>query len=163
MTRQPIRVLFVCLGNICRSPTAEAVMRRRVEEAGWQEHISVDSCGTGPWHVGAAPDQRASEEATRRGYDMSALRGRQFSDADFDRFDFILAMDSSNLADLNAMYADRGSTGARPQLFLDYADRYQGDVPDPYYGGRDGFKEVFDRVEAGTRGLLADIERRLLT
>lgn len=162
MTRQPIRVLFVCLGNICRSPTAEAVLRRLVADAGLQGRVEVDSCGTGPWHVGAAPDSRAQGEARQRGYDMSPLRGRQFSDRDFDRFDYILAMDSNNLADLDAMYAQHGGRGTPPTLFLDFSAAYQGDdVPDPYYGDRDGFRRVFDRVEDGMRGLLADIDRRL--
>jgi low molecular weight protein-tyrosine phosphatase len=151
-----VSVLFVCLGNICRSPTAHAVFQHRVDQAGLGEQIKVDSCGTSHWHVGEPPDARSSEEAARRGYNMKALRGRQLQPSDFSEFNYILAMDLSNLANMQDLcppeYA--GHLG----LFLDFAaDVPQDEVPDPYYGGDAGFAGVLDMIEAASDSLLAEI------
>ena len=153
---QRISVLFVCLGNICRSPTADAVLGRKVEALGLQSRLLVDSAGTGDWHVGQPPDPRAQQHAARRGYDLSALRARQVAVEDFHRFDFILAMDRNNLAELERM-RPRGHAGE-----LDLFRRYGGDsrgleVPDPYYGGEQGFEEVLDLIEEAADGLLAHL------
>ena len=155
-----VSVLFVCLGNICRSPTADVVFRQYVREAGLEEKIRIDSAGTGDWHIGRAPDPRTQEAAARRGYDMSSLRARQVTPADFYAFDVVLAMDNANLADLEAMRpSDASGILAR---FLDYAtDSAEREVPDPYYGGNDGFDQVLDLVEDGARGLLASLQERL--
>lgn len=152
------RILFVCLGNICRSPTAEAVMRKKVETADGSGRILVDSAGTQAWHVGKAPDPRATAAAARRGYTMAGLAGRQVAVDDFARFDRVLAMDSSNLADLRDLHAQAGR-GPEPQLFLDYSPAYEGDVPDPYYGGADGFTHVLNCIEDAADGLLAELKR----
>lgn len=154
-----IRVLFVCLGNICRSPTAEGVFRKLVVEEGWAERIEIDSAGTHAYHVGAAPDARAQAAARRRGVDLSALRGRQALAQDFERFDYVLAMDRENLENLLAICP----TGLehKLQLFMEFASgREEDEVPDPYYGGPGGFDRVLDMVEAAARGLLEDIRRR---
>ncbi len=155
---RPVGVLFVCLGNICRSPTAHGVFERLVSERGMAHAIRVDSCGTGDWHVGHAPDRRAAAEARRRGYELDHLRARQVERADFDRFDYILAMDRSNLADLEAM-RPAGFDG-HLGLFLAFAPRAGiAEVPDPYYGAEDGFARVLDLVEAASEGLLETICR----
>jgi protein-tyrosine phosphatase len=145
------RILFVCLGNICRSPTAEGVMRRLVREAGLEDEIEIDSAGTGGWHVGAAPDKRASEAARRRGTDLAGA-ARRFDPADFDRFDLILAMDAENRRDLLALAPD-DKARAKVRMFRP-GDL---DVPDPYYSGDDGFEEVLDLVEEAARELLQEI------
>ncbi len=153
-----VGVLFVCLGNICRSPTAHGVFQSQVAEQGLADAIEVDSCGTGGWHVGHAPDRRAAAAARNRGYDLDGLRARQVSASDFQRFDYILAMDQMNLADLEAMRPNAfdGPLG----LFLDFAPGVRTvEVPDPYYGGEDGFSEVLDLVEAASNGLLEEICR----
>ena len=151
-------VLFVCLGNICRSPTAHGVFEAMASKRGLADNITVDSCGTGDWHIGHAPDRRASAEAILRGYELSHLRARQVSPADFDHFDFILAMDNQNLADLQAMSPSHFN--GRLALFLSFA---HGDVPlevpDPYYGGDDGFATVLNLVESASAGLLQEICR----
>ncbi|GAB6052210.1 low molecular weight protein-tyrosine-phosphatase [Magnetospira thiophila] len=150
------KVLFVCLGNICRSPTAEGVFRAQVAKAGLSAEIQTDSAGTGSWHVGSSPDNRATAEARRRGIDISDLRARQARAADFENFDFIVAMDRSNYRDL----LDICPPGREDRLhmFLDFAPHLGvRDVPDPYYGGGDGFKRVYDLVEAAAAGLLAHI------
>ncbi len=154
-----MRVLFVCLGNICRSPTAEGVFRQRLQQAELLDVVMVDSAGTGDWHVGKAPDPRSSEAALRRGYDLSNLRARQVVVADFDRFDLILAMDQANLVCLQSLRPQ--GRGAELDLFL---RRYQlalDEVPDPYYGGADGFERVLDLIEQASDGLLAEVRRRL--
>lgn len=150
-------VLFVCLGNICRSPLAEGAMRRLAEAE--SAALEIDSAGTGDWHIGHAPDPRAQAEALRRGLDISMLRARQVTEEDFHRFDHIVAMDAKNLADLLAMQPD----GARAalSLLLDHAEG--GDVPDPYYGGDEGFAETFQLVEDGVRGLLQAISGQRAT
>ena len=151
-----IRVLFVCLGNICRSPTAEGVFRQLVEREGLTNSIEIDSAGTGSWHVGEPPDSRAQQEARRRGIDLSGLRGRQAKPADFERFDYVVAMDKANHRDLLAICPQ--GREARLHLFLDFAPHLkQTDVPDPYYGGVQGFQLVYDLVEEAAHGLLRDI------
>lgn len=155
-----IKVLFVCLGNICRSPTAHGVFQHEVREAGLKDRIEIDSAGTGDWHIGCAPDRRALASARERGYDLSELVARQVSPEDFESFHYVLAMDRQNLSDLQAMKPDdyQGHLG----LFLDFArDHDLSEVPDPYYGGDRGFEEVLDMVEDASRGLLAHIRQRL--
>lgn len=151
-----VKVLFVCLGNICRSPTAEGVFRRLVEEAGLAERIHIDSAGTHAYHVGEPPDARAQAAAARRGVDLSRLRGRQASAADIHRFDYVLAMDRENLANLRAICPAGGESKLR--LFLEFAPHgREKEVPDPYFGGASGFDRVLDLIEAAARGLLAHI------
>ena len=154
-----IRVLFVCLGNICRSPTAEGVFRDVVSRAGLEERIEIDSAGTHAYHIGSPPDSRAQQAARRRGIDLSGLRGRKAVQADFEYFDFVLAMDEENLDNLLAICPE-GLEG-KAQLFLDYAPhRPEREVPDPYYGGDAGFERVLDMVEEASQGLLAEIRKR---
>ncbi|MFV3367985.1 low molecular weight protein-tyrosine-phosphatase [Pseudomonas sp. NY15435] len=154
-----MKVLFVCLGNICRSPTAEGVFRHKVREAGLEDCIEIDSAGTGDWHVGKAPDARTRAAALRRGYDLSSLRARQVSVADFSRYDLVLAMDDANLRDLKRL---RGSNGkAELDLFLRRYELEIDEVPDPYYGGEDGFEQVLDLVERACDGLLTEVKGRL--
>ncbi|WP_370599777.1 low molecular weight protein-tyrosine-phosphatase [Pseudomonas nitroreducens] len=154
-----MKVLFVCLGNICRSPTAEGVFRHKVREAGLEDRIEIDSAGTGDWHVGKAPDARTRAAALRRGYDLSSLRARQVSAADFSRYDLILAMDHANLRDLERLRAGTGT--AELDLFLRRFDLEIDEVPDPYYGGDDGFEQVLDLVEQACDGLFMEVKRRL--
>lgn len=154
-----MKVLFVCLGNICRSPTAEGVFRQKVRQAGLEDRIEIDSAGTGDWYVGKAPDARTRTAALRRGYDLSSLRARQVSVADFSRYDLVLAMDNANLRDLKRL---RGSTGkAELDLFLRRYELEIDEVPDPYYGGEDGFEQVLDLVERACDGLLTEVKGRL--
>ncbi|GAC1031252.1 low molecular weight protein-tyrosine-phosphatase [Pseudomonas sp. No.21] len=152
-----MKVLFVCLGNICRSPTAEGVLRHKLRKAGLDGRVEVDSAGTGDWHVGKAPDMRTRQAAQRRGYDLSLLRARQVSVDDFARFDLVLAMDHSNLRDLEGLR--RG--GSEPDLFLRRYGLVPEEVPDPYYGGEEGFEEVLDLIEQACDGLVAEIRGRL--
>ncbi|GAB3472407.1 low molecular weight protein-tyrosine-phosphatase [Azotobacter salinestris] len=154
-----MRVLFVCLGNICRSPTAEGVFRDRVRAAGLEERIRIDSAGTGDWHVGKAPDIRTRRAARLRGYDLEALRARQVCREDFARFDLILAMDRSNLRDLQAIRPQ--GTAAELDLYLHRYALEEDEVPDPYYGGEEGFERVLDLLERAGDELLAEIRRRL--
>jgi len=149
-------VLFVCTGNICRSPTADGVMRRLVREAGLEQAVRVDSAGTHDYHVGEAPDARAQEHARRRGYDLSALRARQVAREDFEDFELILAMDRGHLEILRRIAPPEHRHKLR--LFMEFAGERQADeVPDPYYGGPGGFERVLDMVEAAARGLLAQL------
>jgi len=155
-----MRILFVCLGNICRSPSAEAVLRRIAAQEAPELHIEVDSAGTAGYHIGEPPDARSQEAAVRRGYDMSRLRARIVEPDDFERFDLILAMDRNNLAILRR----RAPAAARERvrLFLDFAPEADTpEVPDPYYGGASGFEEVLDLVEAASRGLIAHLRERM--
>ncbi|HEX8980950.1 MAG TPA: low molecular weight protein-tyrosine-phosphatase [Parasulfuritortus sp.] len=153
------KVLFVCMGNICRSPTAEGVFRKTVQEAGMADHIEIDSSGTHAYHVGSAPDARARQAAAGRGYDLSGLIGRQVDASDFERFDYILAMDMENLENLHRRCPDEHRH--KLALFLTYSTRYKDkEVPDPYYGGAQGFDLVLDMVEDAAAGLLADIRGR---
>ncbi|MGJ3259997.1 MAG: low molecular weight protein-tyrosine-phosphatase [Rhodospirillales bacterium] len=154
-----VRVLFVCLGNICRSPTAEGVFRDLVRREGLAGKIGTDSCGTGGWHVGDPPDGRACAEAERRGIDLGDLRARQVCHSDFEDFDYVLGMDDRNLQHLQAMCPPEHRE--RVKLFLSFAPEVgRHDVPDPYYGGPDGFRDVFDMIDKASHGLLADIRAR---
>jgi protein-tyrosine phosphatase len=151
-----MKVLFVCLGNICRSPTAEAVLRAIAAREAHDLVVDADSAGTAGYHIGAAPDERSQEAARRRGYDMSALRARMVAPEDFERFDLILAMDQDNLSVLRRR-APRERQD-RIRLFLEFApDLGTTEVPDPYYGGPNGFEEVLDLVEAAARALLTHL------
>lgn len=154
-----MRILFVCLGNICRSPTAEGVFRKLVEEAGLAERIRIDSAGTHDYHIGKPPDPRAQEAAARRGVDLSTLRGRQAAPADFEEFDYLLAMDRQNLRHLNKLAPP--DLRGKARLFLEFApDCGFVELPDPYWGGSAGFEQVLDLVEAASAGLLEDFRRR---
>ncbi len=155
-----VSVLFVCMGNICRSPTAEGVFRRLLAEAGLEGRVRVDSAGTHGYHIGAPPDRRAAAAAKARGFDLSGLRARRVVTEDFDEFDLIVAMDSDNLDDLRAMAPDAGRAESR--RLMDFSDGSHGpDVPDPYYGGLNGFELVLDLVERACAGLLEDVRRRV--
>jgi protein-tyrosine phosphatase len=156
------RILFVCLGNICRSPTAEAVMAQLVADAGLEHEIEIDSAGTGAWHVGNPPDARATAAAARRGIAMRGV-ARQVTPDDFDRFDLIVAMDEDNrraLLELARAAADPDAAAARVRKLREF-DPDGGDpdldVPDPYYGGDEGFEHVLDLVEAACGGLLDEL------
>jgi len=151
-------VLVVCTANRCRSPMAEGTFRHLVEEQGLEHLVEIDSAGTGAWHVGNPPDHRALATAARRGISMAGQRARKVRGDDFERFDYVLAMDRDNLADLLAMAPSRQHD--RIRLFLDFAPRLgESEVPDPYYGGESGFDHVFDLVEAASDGLLEAIRR----
>jgi protein-tyrosine phosphatase len=155
-----ISVLFVCMGNICRSPTAEGVFRHQVKQAGLAHLVVTDSAGTLDYHVGDPPDPRAQAAAARRGYDLSRLRGRQVTRQDFERFDYLLAMDRNNLAHLHRLGPQ--DHRAKAQLFLEYATNLDlREVPDPYYGPPAGFERVLDLAENASRGLLVHIQERL--
>ena len=154
-----MKILFVCLGNICRSPTAAGVLRTLAAREAPELSIEVDSAGTAAYHVGEPPDPRTRQAAARRGYDLTALRARIVEPGDFERFDLILAMDRENLRVLRR----RAPPGVheRLRLFLEFApEGGSEDVPDPYYGGPNGFEEVLDLIEAAARGLLAHLRRR---
>jgi protein-tyrosine phosphatase len=153
-----ISVLFVCMGNICRSPTAEAVFRRVVSDSGLGGVVHVDSAGTHGYHVGEPPDPRTVAAAARRGYLLHELRARQFEPADFERFDYVIAMDRENLVQLE-MHA---GVEHRPRLslLLSFVEGIGDDVPDPYYGGAAGFERVLDMVEEAARGLLETLRSR---
>lgn len=147
------RILFVCLGNICRSPTAHGVFLAKARQAG--ADVYVESAGTGGWHVGDPPDRRATAEAAKRGYDLSGLRAQQTTPTDFQRFDRIIAMDHSNAAALERMRPIDSETPV--ELFLSFAETTRTEVPDPYYEG--GFDHVLDLIEAASDGLLAALSR----
>ncbi|SEM70599.1 protein-tyrosine phosphatase [Pseudomonas sp. ok272] len=154
-----MRVLFVCLGNICRSPTAEGVLRHKLREAGLADQVEVISAGTGDWHVGKAPDTRSQAAALKRGYDLSAQRAQQVTRADFASVDLILAMDQNNLRHLKAMQPAKSR--AELDLFL---RRYEGrvdEVPDPYYDGDQGFEQVLDLIEHACDALVIELKGRL--
>ena len=149
------------MGNICRSPTAEVVFRHLVEQAGLTEHVLIDSAGTHDYHVGSQPDKRAQRAAAQRGYDMNKLRGRQVEVADFERFDYVLAMDHDNLSILQRLCPE--DRRKRLGLFLQYASRHdEREVPDPYYGEGGGFERVLDMVEDAAEGLLSHIRKNNL-
>jgi len=152
-----IKVLFVCLGNICRSPTAHGIFEHMLQSHPLGGSVLVDSAGTGGWHIGHPPDSRAIAAVAERGCDIGGLRARQVSQSDFDEFDYILAMDAQNLEDLKAL----SPSNYRGTLcrFLDFADM-NADVPDPYYGGEEGFSHVYQLCEAASRGLLAHLCRQ---
>ena len=154
-----MNILFVCLGNICRSPSAEAVFRGKLREHPLAHRIRCDSAGTAGYHAGEAPDRRSTEAARGRGYDMSSQRARQVSDADFDTFDLILAMDHRNLAELRRRASRQHQH--KLKLLLEFSDSPEQEVPDPYYGGRDGFEQVLDLVENACDGLLEFLRERV--
>ncbi len=155
MATPKIAILFVCLGNICRSPTAHGVFEQRVAEEGLASYIHIDSAGTGDWHLGEPPDPRTLLAGQQRGYDLSHLRARQVQTSDFDQFDYILAMDRKNLVNLQQLQPQHftGHLG----LFLPFGQDSIEEVPDPYAGGADGFEEVLDLIERAAEGLLAHL------
>ena len=157
-----MRLLFVCLGNICRSPTAEGVMRHLVREAGLEDEITIDSAGTGSWHVGSAPDERSTAAAALRGITLEG-QARQVTAADFDRFDLVVAMDSSNKRDLQRLAPNaeaRAKVVALREFDPEAVAAGDLDVPDPYYGGDDGFEHVLDVIDRAGRGLLEHVRER---
>jgi len=158
---RPIKILFVCMGNICRSPMAEGVFKHHVKQAGLDGSIATDSAGTHDYHVGEPPDRRAQQAASRRGYDLSALRGRQVSRGDFGEFDYLLAMDETNLRALERMCPSRHAH--KLKLFMTFSTgEALREVPDPYYGGEQGFERVLDMVEQAAQGLLRHLHGRLI-
>jgi protein-tyrosine phosphatase len=155
-----MRVLFVCTGNICRSPTAEGVFRQHVLQAGLQDRVQIASAGTHDYHVGECPDRRTIAVARKRGYDLSAQTARQLRDSDFAKFDYLLAMDRGHLSFL--MRRSPAEHREKIRLFLEHAPHLpHREVPDPYYGDADGFELVLDLVEAASQGLVVEIQRRL--
>lgn len=155
-----VKVLFVCLGNICRSPTAEGVFRRLLLEHGLAERVDVASAGTHAYHVGEPPDPRAQRAAARRGVDLSTKRGRQTAASDFHEYDYVLAMDRENYEHLTAKCPV--VLRHKIRLFMEFAPGYgEPDVPDPYFGGTAGFDRVLDMIEDAASGLLAEIQREL--
>jgi protein-tyrosine phosphatase len=155
-----VRVLFVCMGNICRSPLAQGVFEALLRREGLEDEVFADSAGTGAWHVGSPPDERAQRSARARGLDLSSQRARKVSPEDCENFDYVLTMDEDNYRVVAALC--RGNAVVRP--FLDFAtDSPAREVPDPYYGGPDGFEHVLDLVEEASEGLLEDIRRRRLS
>lgn len=155
-----IKVLFVCLGNICRSPSADGILRKKVADLGLQDKILVDSAGTANWHTGKQPDERSIEHALKRGYDLTPLRARQVQPEDFTTFDYVLAMDAENLANLRAITPSNAHTEAR--LFLQaYGQSAEIEVPDPYYGGDAGFEHVLDLLEQACDSLLNELKTQL--
>ncbi|AKM31824.1 phosphotyrosine protein phosphatase [Pandoraea faecigallinarum] len=149
-------VLFVCMGNICRSPTADGIFRDRIERAGLRGIVEIDSAGTHSYHIGHAPDARTQAAAQRRGYDLSALRARRVQASDFERFEWIVAMDNANVAEL--MLRCPPEFRHKIVRLMDFAARHDAtEVPDPYYGGAQGFETVLDYIEDGLDGFLAHL------
>jgi protein-tyrosine phosphatase len=155
--RVPVRVLMVCLGNICRSPTAHAVFQQKIDNAGLSGLIMVDSAGTGDYHIGHKPDQRSRRAAARRGYSLNGLLARQVRPADFTDFDYILAMDENNQRDLMTLCPK--TMQHKIKLFMEYADNNYLAVPDPYYGPNEGFQLVLQLVEEAADALLDHIRK----
>jgi protein-tyrosine phosphatase len=152
-----VRILFVCMGNICRSPLAQGIFEDVLRREGLEDEVFVDSAGTGAWHVGSPPDERAQRSAGQRGLDLSSQRARRITPEDCKTFDYILTMDEDNYHAVASLC--RGSAVVRP--FLDFAaNSPETEVPDPYYGGPDGFEHVLDLVEDASEGLLEDIRKR---
>lgn len=155
----PFSVLMVCMGNICRSPTAHGVLRDKIAARGWQDWMQVDSCGTHDYHVGAPPDGRAQVHARRRGYDLSTLRARQLTADDFQRHDLVLVMDADNLRRAQAVCPPGART--QPQLLTGFCRHHQAKaVPDPYYGGDAGFEQVLDLIEDACEGVLDSVAKQ---
>jgi protein-tyrosine phosphatase len=155
----PLRILFVCLGNICRSPTAEVVFRVVAAREAPDIALEIDSAGTAGYHVGDLPDKRTRQAAARRGYDLSALRARMVEARDFEHYDLILAMDRENLRSLERRAPPHARE--RLRLFLEFAPQTGiSEVPDPYYGGPNGFEDVLDLIEAASRGLVEHLRRQ---
>ena len=153
--KKPIHVLFVCLGNICRSPLAEGAFREHVNSRRLHSHFVIDSAGTGGYHAGEAPDPRSIKIAETMGIDISRQSSRKLKRTDFDEFDYIIAMDRSNLRDIKARQS--AHSNSRISLMLDELERKGQDVPDPYYGGSDGFRHVWELVDEATNALLERI------
>jgi protein-tyrosine phosphatase len=154
-----VKVLFVCMGNICRSPTAQGVFEKLVDEYNLAEVVSVDSAGTHAYHVGEPPDARASEAAVKRGIDLSRQRARRVRAEDLDEFDYVLAMDESNYDELTSLSGPQHT--AKVRLLLEFAPGLSvREVPDPYYGGVTGFERVLDLIEQASAGLLAEIRQQ---
>ncbi len=159
MSRKKVKILFVCLGNICRSPTAEGVFRYWVEQEGESSWIEIDSAGTHAYHIGSSPDSRAQQAARKRGIDLSSLRGRQAVAADFEEFDYLFAMDEENYTNLT--FIAPHDKKDKIQMFLQYAKNFnESDVPDPYYGGEQGFEHVLDLIEDASQGLLEHLRNK---
>lgn len=157
-----VKVLFVCLGNICRSPTAHGVLEHKLAMAGLSDLVEVDSAGTAAWHVGKQPDLRSQEAARKRDYDLSHLRARQAIAGDFLEFDYVLAMDYENLENLKSIVPADQDIKSEPELFLEkYSSLGLIEVPDPYYGGDSGFESVLDMVENACDNLILDIQSKL--
>ena len=153
-----VKVLFVCMGNICRSPTAEGVFAHLVRKYELHKHVATDSAGTRAYHIGEPPDPRSQQCAKQRGVEIGHLRARRFTTADFEDFDYILAMDSDNYANLVAVCPPEARY--KLKMLLEFAPHLkQSDVPDPYYGGELGFERVFDMVETASEGLLDHIRK----
>ena len=151
-----VKVLFVCMGNICRSPTAEGVFRYLVEQEGLSHSIEIDSAGTHAYHIGEPPDRRSQQAARNRGIDLSQQRARKVKSSDFEHYDYVLAMDKDNLSNLE--YIQPANSLSQLKLFLDFAnDMNELEVPDPYYGGSHGFERVLDLIEAASQGLIVHI------
>ena len=160
-TGKQVKVLFVCMGNICRSPTAEGVFTKLVQDQNLTDVIEIDSAGTHAYHVGEAPDPRSQKTALKRGIDLSSLRARRAVSADFEKYDYVLAMDRENQRGLEAICPI--GQEYKLQLFLSYAPNLEHEeVPDPYYGGPHGFERVLDMIEEASHGLLQDIQLRHL-
>ncbi|MDZ7643343.1 MAG: low molecular weight protein-tyrosine-phosphatase [Woeseiaceae bacterium] len=159
MIKEPkISILFVCMGNICRSPTAEGVFRKHLQDAGLMDVVMIDSAGTHAYHIGEPADRRAAQVAERRGFSLEGIRARRLRDDDYERFDLILAMDQDNLGILT----ERSPETARAEirLFLEYAGGDAREVPDPYYGGTAGFERVLDLIEDASGGLIRALQER---
>jgi len=156
--KDKVAVLFVCMGNICRSPTAHGVFQAMVDDQGLSDRILVDSAGTHSYHIGSPPDIRSQDTAQARGVDLTGLRARQFGSDDFFNFDFLLAMDHSNLSNMSSLRM--ANPRARLELMLEYSQKYkQKEVPDPYFGN-DGFELVFDLISDASAGLLRHIRQQ---
>ena len=154
-----VKVMFICMGNICRSPTAHGVFRKLVEDEGYADNIYIESSGTHAYHVGEPPDSRAQQTAHERGINLSDLRGQRIKSSDFAEFDYLLPMDQDNYDIL--LSSSPKEHRDKIKMFLSFAPTLTSrEVPDPYYGGPGGFDQVFDMVEAGSRGLLDDIKEK---
>ena len=158
--KEKVSVLFVCMGNICRSPTAEGIFRHFVEDAGLIDQINIDSAGTHAYHTNEPADRRASAAAERRGYSLTRIRARRVQAEDFERFDYIIAMDRDN----QAMLFDQADPQHHDKirLFLEFSSGHEDEVPDPYYGGASGFERVLDLIEDASRGLLETLRKNHL-
>lgn len=160
MNLNKYRILFVCLGNICRSPAAEGIMKKLVEDTGLDDKIEIDSAGTSGYHTGELPDSRMRRHGEKRGYKFDS-RSRKFTADDFDNFDLILAMDDSNYSNIMALSPDLESD-KKVHRMVEYSQKYRHDhIPDPYYSGADGFELVLDLLEDACQGLLTEVKKLL--